>query len=89
MVRTHDCPICGHPVAHWDRYPKQVCGDCSGRTADEHGRTVAFANVDLAGGLIGAYNDDGTPYASPFCWIGGVECIADEHRFGGIVIEAI
>ncbi|MBK7705839.1 MAG: hypothetical protein IPN69_24170 [Acidobacteria bacterium] len=87
MTRTHECPICRKPADHWDRYPKQVCTDCASRTSDQFGRGVLFSNDDLAGGLVATYNDDGAPYASPYCWIDGVACIADEHRFGGIVIE--
>lgn len=88
MDDTHDCPICGAPVRHMERYPRQVCGNCQNRTRDASGNPVSYLVISLFGGIIATY-EDGSRYAETFCWIDGKKCEAGEHRFGGIVVEAV
>ena len=83
------CPICLAIVAPNPRYPRYACASCAAQATDKDGRAVAFGNVALSGGIAGYYRDDGQAYPSQACYIDGVACIADEARFGGIVIETL
>lgn len=90
MNETHDCPICAEKVAHWERYPEQVCPRCAEKTSDAYGRRVKFTGLGATGGgLRAVYLDNGAEYARRLCYIDGRKCFASEHRFGGIVIEAV
>lgn len=90
MNKTHDCPICQAQVLHSERYPKQVCNECSERTCDANGRNISFMSWSFAGGLLGTYSDTGARYTESFCYIDGIKCRAEEDRFGrGIIIEAV
>jgi hypothetical protein len=82
------CPICNSEVTYFRRYPKYVCKDCYCKTTDKDGRKVAFGNENIFGmGCVGHYLDTGEKYNSNICYIDGQECVAEEARFGGIVIE--
>jgi hypothetical protein len=49
---------------------------------------LAFFNEGFSGGFVPMYADAEQPYEGGHdCWIDGIRCYADEHRFGGIVIE--
>lgn len=87
MSKTHACPICSAPVTHWERYPLQVCDSCGSRACDAGGRRLKFGNESLSGGITAAYLDTGEVYRGSLCYIDGIACHADEHRFGGIVIS--
>jgi hypothetical protein len=89
MSQTHACPICSAPVYHFERYPRQVCGDCYSRACDAGGRPLLFGNASISGGFVAVYADTGENYGKHQCFIDGIECRADEFRFGGIVIEAV
>ena len=81
------CPICSRPVTPNPRYPRCVCPDCAGRASSADGRRLRFYNQDLSGGYTAEYADTGETYPGHACYIDGVPCIADEARFGGIVIQ--
>ena len=87
MNKTHDCPICAAEVTHFERYPMQVCGDCSSRARDADGRLLEFGNVSLSGGFVAVYSDTREIYDGHLCYIDDIPCYAEEHRFGGIVIS--
>ncbi|HUK88957.1 MAG TPA: hypothetical protein VLZ81_01050, partial [Blastocatellia bacterium] len=80
-------PICKAPVPESARYPCYVCSACASRAKDSAGRPVEFFNTDLSGGIEGRYRDSHDPYPDQTCYIDGLECWADEARFGGIVIQ--
>ena len=84
---TRACPICGRPIQANPRYPRQVCADCTRKTADEHGRALRFYNQGLSGGFQAQYADTGEWRDSPTCYVDGVQCRAEEGRFGGIVVQ--
>lgn len=86
---SYACPICGDALEPMLRYPRYVCEPCAARAADPNGRALAFGNVGLSGGFVACYIDTGEPYDSHACWIDRIPCHADEHRFGGIVIETL
>jgi hypothetical protein len=88
MTETQKCPICSAEVAFFPRYPKYVCQPCVARATDETDRPLRFSNTTiLAGGFAAEYADTGEKRESHVCYIDGIKCRADEHRFGGIVIQ--
>lgn len=89
MNETHDCPVCGEKVGHWERYPNQVCERCKDKASDAYGRRLQFSNESLSGGLQAHYLDNGAEYTRQICYIDGRKCFAGEHRFGGIVVEVV
>jgi hypothetical protein len=96
MSETSPCPICGAPVRAWERYPNLLCGPCAALARDEHGRPMRFSNETMLGaGFIAEVDDngiwhrvDGATYDAT-CWVKGRRCVAGEHRFGGIVVQAV
>ncbi len=89
MNQTHDCPICPVKIEHQERYPNQVCQDCSERIADENGRGIIL-ELNWSGGHSAIYKDNGDRYLQQFIYIDGVKCEAAEDRFGrGIVIQTV
>jgi predicted RNA-binding Zn-ribbon protein involved in translation (DUF1610 family) len=83
------CPICNNPVTPSERYQNYVCKDCAKLARSQDGRGLAFFNVSLSGGYAAQYTDTNEPYNSHDCYIHGIKCYADEHRFGGIVIVKV
>jgi hypothetical protein len=91
------CPLCGASVPRSDRYPHRLCEDCVNLAADEDGRRLVFANESLSGGIVATFAADGAPYGERLtqsgftigyrCYVRGVKCIAEEARFGGIVLQ--
>jgi hypothetical protein len=57
---------------------------------------MRFSNETwLAAGFIAEVDDNGvwrrvddTTYTAT-CWVNGRRCVAGEHRFGGIVVQAV
>lgn len=89
------CSNCAKEVKYNPRYPKYICRDCSSRDIfSREGELVEFYNTDLSGGLKIVYkNSDGKVLREDdsksecICLIEGKEFIAQEARFGGIVIQ--
>jgi hypothetical protein len=82
------CPICKAEVKKSTRYPKYICEECTLKVTDKDGRSVYFANTTLLGfGCQGHYRDKNEIYNSHFCFVNGILCVAEEARFGGIVIQ--
>lgn len=88
-IEIHDCPICGEKVPHWERYPRQVCTNCMNKASDAYGRRLQFFNESAGGGFKAFYRDNGAEYNRNICYIDGRKCFANEHRFGGIVVEVV
>jgi predicted RNA-binding Zn-ribbon protein involved in translation (DUF1610 family) len=83
----YHCPICRQSLALFERYPRYVCPSCAEKTCDDSGRRVDFRNLSFTGGCQGFYPDTNEIYPSQDCFIDGRPCIADEARFGGIVVQ--
>ncbi len=81
------CPICFQVVEPSERYPRYVCNECAAQVKSQDGRLLMFFNESLSGGYSARHADSGEPYGSHDCCIHGIKCYADEHRFGGIVIQ--
>jgi hypothetical protein len=76
-------------VRPFPRYPRYLCEDCASRARSKDERLLKFSNIDTTGGFSAQYADTGEPYPSHECYVDGVPCYADEHRFGGIVIQPV
>ena len=83
------CPICHRTVEPSERYPRYVCSDCAAQAKSQDGRGLLFFNESLSGGYLAKYADTGETYTGHDCYIHGIQCYADEHRFGGIVIQRV
>jgi hypothetical protein len=86
MVK-YNCPICSTELNFNERYPKSICNNCCELAMDKNGRKLRFHNLSFAGGYEAIFDDTKEVYNSHICFISGIECWADEARFGGIVIE--
>jgi len=72
------------------RYPKSICHQCRLKITDKNGRNVEFFNSEGLGfGCQGYYSgtNQQEKYESNTCYIQEKEFIAEEARFGGIVIN--
>lgn len=49
---------------------------------------MSFFNTSIMGGFEAVVDETQEKHLSNVCYIDGVECRADEYRFGGIMIEA-
>lgn len=85
----HHCPICQTVLRPIERYPRYVCSACEARATSRDGRPLGFGNTGISGGFEGRYLDSGESYDSARCWIDGIACVAQEARFGGIVIQPL
>jgi hypothetical protein len=84
------CFLCGsynRQLEAPERHPKRLCSVCELEAVDATGRPLRFENESMGGGFRALYADTGEPYPSHVCYVRGVECHADEARFGGIVVE--
>lgn len=86
---SHACPICRVSLRVVERYPRYVCANCASRASDETGRLLDFGNTHFGGRYTAWYRDTEEEYSSHNCWIDSIACLADEARFGGIVIQTI
>jgi predicted amidophosphoribosyltransferase len=90
MPQNHQrCPICQKPVHPSERYPRYLCSECTARAKSLDGRLLKFFNESFSGGFIAQYAVTGESYPSHECYVDGIPCHADEHYFGGIVIQPI
>ena len=88
-TRKHNCPICNQELNFNARYPNRICAACGDKATDIEGEKLAFGNISMSGGFEAFYVATSEPYNSHICYVNGIECVADEARFGGIVIEKI
>lgn len=69
------------------RYPLSVCSQCKEKTVTINGTPIKFGNIDAMGGFMSVVNGNiGNDHE---CYINKIECIADEARFGGIVVSIV
>ena len=83
------CGICKKMVNKYPRYPKYVCHDCQTEShpVTEDGVQIEFFNADMCGGFL-SKREGASEYGNEHvCFIKNVRCVANEARFGGIVIQ--
>ncbi len=93
--KYHLCPICNvNPMFTCGYCPRDICGSCVNKAVDKNKDKVEFSNTSIWGSGFQAtiYKKDGSKFISDdrhnfFCYIDGIECIAEEHRFGGISVQ--
>lgn len=85
------CANCGKEQRGFrQRYPKSICHECSPKITDKDGRSVEFFNSETFGYACQGYYSGTNPqekYELDVCYIGEKEFVAEEARFGGIVIN--
>lgn len=89
------CSNCLREVDCDPRYPKYICHSCQSKEIkDLNGTIVYFSNIDMSGGLRVSYYDENNQKIREDssqrqfeCYIDGKPFIAQEARFGGIVIQ--
>ena len=85
------CPICSGAGRGSARYPAALCEPCQASVVDSNGNRVALFNQGLSGGLEIKTLEDASavnPEEMPL-FAKGVECRAQEHRFGGVVVQPL
>ena len=87
-IKQHQCPITGEDTPTYsEQYPSTVSSTAQQRAVDDKGRSVAFFNASMGGGLLAQHkNQDGTieEDSNARCWIDGIACTAVEFRTGGV-----
>lgn len=86
-ARSKPCPLCSAPTQANARYPRAVCSDCGERATDSRREPVKFGNAGLSGGLVSSSPHAPVINGQASCFIDDVACVAEEARFGGIVIQ--
>ena len=91
---TQHCPLCGTAVPLSPRYPESLCRLCGSRAVSTEGRPLRFeVETPLGGGFIAYHADDGSPAQEVtnghIVFVDGTRCWAEEHRFGGHVIQRL
>lgn len=81
------CPNCKNEIGFNPRYPKALCRNCFSELTDTNGRKVEFFTLDY--GCQGYFKntEQQEKYNSDVCFIDDKEFLAEEARFGGIVIQ--
>ncbi|MBX7149386.1 hypothetical protein K1X76_09930 [bacterium] len=87
---TQPCSYCHKQIDGDARYPQKLCKECMVLLTDNAGRPVGFRNNGMMGtGCEGFYLDSKERYESSLCYIKNDQFAAQEHRFGGIVVEKV
>ncbi len=88
--KQQHCPTCNRYVKYNERYPNFVCIKCIAQATDKDDKKIAFYNITEDGhGCQGKYVDSEKLYRSPFCFIKGIKCKAEEAYMGGIVVMPV
>ena len=85
------CPICNTSILYFQRYPKYLCQNCVRLAVDSDNNAVKFGNVNESGGFISIHmvGEQKIKREDHKCWVKGIECVASEAKFGGIVVQTV
>jgi len=88
-IERQYCPICNIEVEKIERYPNYICDNCTKNITDKLGRKIVYYNTSMNGGLTAHYehSNNKEKYDSNTCYINEIELIAQEAKFGGVVIQ--
>ncbi len=84
------CSNCKNEISFLQRHPKLICKECKNNLTSNDGRKVEFFNSEALGyGCQGYYSGTNQieKYDNNECYIDNKIFVAEEGRFGGIVIE--
>jgi hypothetical protein len=87
------CPTCGGNGRKSIRYPAALCELCRAAVVDSAGLPVQLFNEDFSGcGLrivtrVRTYV--GSDAENLALYVNNIECRAQEHRFGGVVVQPV
>ncbi len=92
--KYHLCPICNVNTIYTCGYcPRDICGSCVNKAVDKNEDKVGFSNTCMWGGGFQTiiYKKDGSEEIDNkfgfICYINGIKCKAEEHRYGGISVQ--
>jgi hypothetical protein len=92
-TRYVPCPICSSSRMFSARYPNALCNSCgySKDLVDSNGNPVEFSNVCISGGFVSLHRENGVIVKRDehTCFLNGIECYAEEARFGGIAVQIL
>ena len=88
------CPICYTEFTHLlsDRHPRIICSICTNtEILDRNNYKVCYSNESIHGGFISYHTTINgiIEQKDHICYIKGIECFADEGRYGGIIFQTI
>jgi hypothetical protein len=84
-MKNKNCPICDKNMLSFERYPNMICNECVELAVNKNGDSIKFYNIDPTGGFMSIVNNiKGKEHE---CYINNQKCLANESRFGGIVVE--
>ena len=84
-MKNKKCPICEKNMLSFERYPDMICNQCVELAVNKNGDSIKFYNIDPSGGFMSIVNNiKGKEHE---CYINNQKCLANESRFGGIVVE--
>ena len=90
-METVNCPICKQLHKVLSRYKLSICDDCINnfKCYDQNGNIVNFCNESMSGGFVSLHRENGIDVKKQdhICYINNIKCIANESRFGGIIIQ--
>ena len=81
---TCPLPTCSRARSLSSRYPHALCTWHRHNTQNEAGEPIEFYNRGPGGGFMSTVDGRESDHK---CFVEGVECYADEARFGGIVVS--
>ena len=97
MLNEVECPGCEQFIEYFGRYPNYLCSDCVGKLVTAAEAPVRFFNIGPLGtGLearlfnpaTGQFDiEDPESSRTGHCYLYGALCIAEEARFGGVVVQ--
>lgn len=90
-MNNQNCPICKCVFKGYNRYPNTICYDCitKYKTLTKDGKEIFFSNVCLFGGFQSKIEGEEQYGTENMCYINNIPCIANEARFGGIIIQKV
>jgi len=87
MDMYYTCPTCSNVITKNKKYPTEICDECWYLTKNKNGRDIHFANKGINGRFLSMVGEKVVNQHQ--CFVNGIECYADEGKYGGIIIEAI
>lgn len=90
-MNNQNCPICNNNFITLSRYPNTICYNCIKRykVLTKDGKEIQFYNKSAFGGFMSKIEGEEEYGEEHLCFVNNIPCIADEARFGGIIIQKL